>query len=252
MTDEAPRTDVEPLDTTVTIISPENIAFRFRLAGPAARSVAFLLDFLLIGAIAVAMLLALGMMGVVGDAFIGFFYVAIFFLWWGYGAACEVLANGRTAGKAATGLRVVSQAGLSINPAQAILRNFLRLVDITPPFFPGLVSMAFTRRLQRLGDIAAGTMVVLDRSRQVPRPPRVMGRADDVVPPGFRADPRLVEALASYVGRRRDLSSARRQELAGITASRLCAAWGVSPPADADALICGLYERAIATSGNPF
>jgi len=93
-------------------------------------------------------------------------------------------------------------------------------------------------------------MVVLDRSRQVPRPPRVVARMDDVVPPGFRADPRLVEALASYVGRRRDLSSARRQELAGITASRLCASWGVSPPADADALICGLYERAIATSGD--
>ncbi|MFM7243778.1 MAG: RDD family protein [Planctomycetaceae bacterium] len=240
--------DRQPLDTTLTVVSPENIAFQFRLAGPAARAMAFLLDALVIVSALAAVLVAFGTLGVVAEAFMGLFLVAVFFVWWGYGAACEVLANGRTAGKAALGLRVVSQTGLSINPAQAILRNLLRAVDVAPPFFPGVVSMACTRRLQRLGDLAAGTMVVLDRSRGVPRPPRADAETADMIPAGFVADPRLVEALAAYVSRRPDLSPGRRQELAGLVADRLCAAWDTLPPRDADALVCGLYERAIATS----
>ena len=136
----------------------------------------------------------------------------------------------------------------SINPAQAILRNLLRAVDVAPPFFPGVATMAFTRRLQRLGDLAAGTMVVLDRSKRAPRPPRAETVTAVVVPAGFRADPSLVEALAAYVDRRADLSPARRQELSRYAADRLCDAWAMPAPADADALICNLYEQAIASA----
>lgn len=240
-------TDVaRPLDTTLVVVSPENIAFQFRLAGPAVRGIAFALDVLLIVALFVGVVFALGLLGVAAEAFVGLLLVALFFVWWGYGAACEVIANGRTAGKAVLGLRVVGQTGLSINPAQAILRNLLRAVDVAPPFFPGVVSMACTSRLQRLGDLAAGTIVVLDRSRQAPRPPRVASTSPVAVPPGFRVEPRLMEALAAYVSRRADLSPARRRELAGIAAVRLCAVWGQPPPGDPDALVCGLYERAIA------
>lgn len=236
-----------PLDTTLAIVSPENIGFQFRLAGPAARSLAFLVDALVIGLIAFGMLFGLGLTGLLGgEAFLGLFLVGLFFLWWGYGAACEVFANGRTVGKAALGLRVVSQTGLSINPAQAILRNLLRLVDVAPPFFPGVAAMAFTSRLQRLGDLAAGTVVVLDRGRRPPRPPRVDAALADLVPVGFQAQPPLVEALAAYVGRRGELSAGRRMELSGIAAARLCAAWAVPVPADTDALVCAVYERAIA------
>ena len=248
MADHSLTADRQPLDTTLVVVSPENIAFRFRLAGPAARAMAFLLDALVIVSALAAVLVAFGMLGIVAEAFMGLFLVAVFFVWWGYGAACEVLANGRTAGKVALGLRVVSQTGLSINPPQAILRNLLRAVDVAPPFFPGVVSMAFTRRLQRLGDLAAGTIVVLDRARAAPRPPRAEAVEVDTIPAGFTADPRLVEALAAYVSRRPDLSPARRQELASLAAERLCASWDTLPPRDADALICGLYERAIATS----
>lgn len=235
-----------PLDTTLRIVSPENISFEFRLAGPAFRSLAFLIDALVLGAIAIGMLLVAEGIGGGGEAFRGLFLMLLFFLWWGYGAASEVLANGRTVGKAALGLRVVSQTGLSINPAQAILRNLLRLVDLSPPFFPGVVALAWTARLQRLGDLAAGTIVVLDRSRRPPRPPRVDAIASDLVPVGFQPRPPLVEALAAYVGRRGELSLARRMELAAIPAARLCSAWGVLEPVDPDALVCAVYERAIA------
>lgn len=237
---------VMPLDTTLTIVSPENIAFEFRLAGPAARSLAFLIDAVVIGLLGLGMLLGGGSLGFGGEAFLGLFLIGLFFLWWGYGAVGEVLANGRTIGKAALGLRVVSQTGLSINPAQAILRNLLRLVDVAPPFFPGVLAMGWSARLQRLGDLAAGTIVVLDRSRRPPRPPRVESAAAEFVPVGFQAPPPLIQALAAYVGRRGELSTGRRIELAGIAAARLCAAWGVPVPADADGLVCAVYEQAIA------
>lgn len=246
MADAASLPECQPLDTALTVVSPENIAFQFRLAGPASRAVAFLIDALVIGGVALAMLFAAGLLGIASEAFAGPALVALFFLWWGYGAACEVIANGRTPGKAALGLRVVSQTGLSINPSQAILRNLLRFVDVAPPFFPGVMAMTCTRRLQRLGDLAAGTIVVRDRASRRPRPPRVDALATTIVPAGFRAEPRLVEALAAYVGRRADLSPARRRELAGIAAARLTEAWGVPPPDDPDALVCGLYEAAIA------
>lgn len=192
MANAATDHDRQPLDTTLTVVSPENIAFEFRLAGPASRAMAFVLDAIVIGTAGVALLFAAGLLGAIRDALLGPMLIAMFFIWWGYGAACEVFANGRTAGKGALGLRVVSETGLSINPAQAILRNLLRVVDVAPPFFPGVVTMAFTRRLQRLGDLAAGTVVVLDRARQPPRPPRADAAAAELVPSGFQADPRLV------------------------------------------------------------
>jgi len=237
-----------PLDTTLTIVSPENIAFQFRLAGPASRSIAFLVDAIVIGLLGLGLLIVAGLGGLADEAFLGLFLVGLFFLWWGYGAACEVFANGRTAGKAALGLRVVSQTGLSINPAQAVLRNLLRAIDVAPPFFPGVVAMALTSRLQRLGDLAAGTIVVLDRSRRALRPPRVEFTVAELIPPGFQAQPPLVEALAAYVGRRAELPAARRRELAGIAALRLCSAWGIVVPADPDALVCAVYEHAITAA----
>jgi uncharacterized RDD family membrane protein YckC len=237
-----------PLDTTLRVVSPENIAFDFRLAGPAWRVVAFTIDFLVIVVVGIALFVPFAVAGVVGQAFFGVFLVALFFLWWGYGAALETFNNGQTLGKLALGLRTVSQTGLSINVGQAILRNLVRAADLSPPFFPGLVAMAFTPRLQRLGDLAAGTVVVHDR-RWRPAPPRPdegLNFAAELVPPGFRPDPVLAEALAEYVARRPMLSAARRDELAALAAGRLCEAWEIQAPVDADALVCAVHDRALA------
>ena len=221
-----------PLDTSLVLVSPENIAFEYRLAGPAPRALAFLIDLLLLG------LLALGgglFVGFVGQGSLAGFYLAgLFFLWWGGNAAVEVLANGQTPGKRALGIRVVSHDGLSINVSQSILRNLL-------------VSMVITPRLQRLGDLASGTIVVVDRRAADAAPPVVDNGPNfiaDMVPAGFVPPLALVEALADYVGRRRVLGPARRQEIAAIAAARLVAAWGTPPARDDDALLCAVYERA--------
>lgn len=247
-----PAATSPPLDTTLRLVSPENIVFEFRLAGPAPRLIAFTIDVFVIVAVGIVLFIPFAVAGVVGQAFLGVFLVALFFLWWGYGAALETFNNGQTLGKLAIGLRTVSQTGLSINVAQAILRNLIRAADITPPFFPGLVAMACTRRLQRLGDLAAGTVVVYDRRWRPPPPPAVEGGlnfAADLVPPGFRPDPVLAEALAEYAARRPMLSPARRQELAAIPAARLCAAWEIPVAADPDALISAVSDRTL--TGEP-
>ena len=237
-----------PLDTTLRLVSPENIAFEFRLAGPALRAVAFAIDALVIVGVGIALLLAFSIAGVVGQAFFGFFFVGLFFLYWSYGAALETFNNGQTLGKFALGLRTVSQTGLSINVSQAILRNLVRAADLAPPFFPGVVAMACSGRLQRLGDLAAGTVVVIDRRWRPTVPPAPdpgLNFAADLVPPGFRPDAVLAEALAAYAARRPMLSPARRQELAAIPAARLCAAWEIGLPPDADALVTAAYDRTL-------
>lgn len=242
-----------PLDTTLVVLTPENVAFQFRLAGPARRALAFLIDALVIGAVGMAIILAASVLDLFGESVVGLVLVALFFLWWGYGAACEAINNGQTLGKSALGLRVVARSGLSINAAQAVLRNLIRLVDVAPPFFPGVVAMAVSPRFERLGDLAAGTIVVLDGTRRHVAPPLpATGEpawVGEVVPPAFVPAPPLAEALAAYVDRRPLLSPGRRAELAGIVAARLCAAWEAPPPPDADALVCALYGRAVAATG---
>jgi hypothetical protein len=107
--------------------------------------------------------------------------------------------------------------------------------------------MIITPRLQRLGDLASGTIVVVDRRAADAAPPVVDTGPNfvaDMVPAGFVPPLALVEALADYVGRRRVLGPARRQEIAAIAAARLVAAWGTPPARDDDALLCAVYERA--------
>ena len=96
------------------------------------------------------------------QAGIGPFLLAYFVLTWGYGAFCEGLFNGQTVGKRAMGIRVVSERGVPISGAQAVLRNLVGSVDGLVPFFyqTALASMILSSKFQRLGDLAAGTMVV--------------------------------------------------------------------------------------------
>jgi len=94
------------------------------------------------------------------------FILLVFVLFWGYFTLFEALNGGRTPGKQALGIRVVMDTGRSITPGAAVIRNLVRLLDCyfpALPFAPALVMMFFQRSNQRLGDMAAGTIVVRDR-----------------------------------------------------------------------------------------
>ncbi len=170
------RQSEEPLDTTVRLVTPERIVFRYPLAGPFRRYVAYLIDVVLVFVAVVVTGIALLVLSLGSLAGLGPIFVAYFVIMWGYRGFCEVVLNGQTLGKRIVGLRVVSDRGVPITPAQAVLRNLVGSLDGTVPYFLrpdltsmlllfGLTSMLLTRKFQRLGDLAAGTMVVVEERR---------------------------------------------------------------------------------------
>ncbi len=239
----------QPIDAMVRLTTPERIVFEYPLAGPFRRFSAYLLDLVLVMALVVAatmvsMFLALGSGAGMGPALVAYFLIA-----WGYGALCEGVFNGQTLGKRALGLRVVSEQGVPITAAQAILRNLVGTVDGMVPFFYliGLSSMMLTRKFQRLGDLAAGTMVILEERR-----PRVgLVRLQDArvqsvldrLPARVAAGSRLSRVLSDYVRRRHRFGRALREELAEPLAGPLREQYDLSPKEPADAVLCALYHR---------
>ena len=172
-----------PIDATVRLMTPERIVFEYPLGGPFRRFTASMVDLsllalLVVGAVAVSLLLSLGAASGMGPALVTYFLLS-----WGYGAFCEGVFNGQTPGKRALGLRVVSERGVPITGVQAVLRNLVGAVDGLVPFFfmLGLLSMLLSGKFQRLGDLAAGTMVIIEQ-----RQPR-LGAPDAPLRPGTPA-----------------------------------------------------------------
>lgn len=108
-----------------------------------------------------------GLAGATTRGWVGAFFILLFFvLFWGYFTLFEALNGGRTPGKQALGIRVVMDTGRSLTPSAAVIRNLVRLLDCyfpALPFAPALVMMFFHPSNKRLGDMAAGTIVVRDR-----------------------------------------------------------------------------------------
>jgi uncharacterized RDD family membrane protein YckC len=241
----------QPLDAVVRLDTPERIVFDHPLAGPFRRFCAYLMD---LGLVLVLMLVALlaslvlsgGSQSSLGPAFVAFFLIT-----WGYGAFWEGLFNGQTPGKRALGLRVISQRGVPITAVQAVLRNLVGTVDGLVPFFflTGLTSMLLTSKLQRLGDLAAGTIVVIEERRsrlgliRIPvQEPRVREILDHL-PIRVAAGSTLARALSDYVRRRHRFGRGLREELAEPLARPLRARFGLSEAEPADAVLCAVYHR---------
>lgn len=145
------------------VTTPEQVFFHYELAGPVERACAWLVD----AGCLIAALIAVGAALSAGGALVlPLAYVASFLIQWGYFVFFEWRWNGATPGKRLLGLRVIQESGVRCTPERLVLRNFLRVVDGLPLLYAlgGLVSL-LTRRGQRIGDLAAGTLVV-----RVPRP----------------------------------------------------------------------------------
>lgn len=238
-----------PLDTTVRIITPERIVFDYPLAGPFRRFFAYLIDlFLLIALILlgfiIALILALGTVSGLGPGL-----VAYFALQWGYFAFCEAVFNGRTLGKRALGVRVVSVDGVPITGAQAVLRTLVGSVDGIVPFayLPCLACMCLTRRFQRLGDLAAGTMVVVEmRQRGVGvilvKEPQVEALLP-WLPLRMAASQELARALSDYVKARERFSPSLREEISRSLAAVYREQLSLPASATSDAILCAVYHR---------
>ena len=152
-----------PLDATIRVITPENIAFEYRLAGPFRRLPAFILDTCFRIAIIIGIAIVAGLtLGFASPGLAAFvFLVSYFVIGWFYGVAFETFMNGQTPGKYVVGLRVLTDSGQPINGMQATLRNLLRAADLFLPL-AGLLVTTLNRKYQRLGDLVAGTIVIIE------------------------------------------------------------------------------------------
>lgn len=146
--------------------TPEHVVLDYEIAGLGSRALAALIDILIIGTISTAQLLAGAALqsrfpGVPFFAVIGF---AQFALIWGYFALFEGLREGQTPGKKRMGIRVIQDTGHGITMRDAVVRNLIRIADfLPPPYLLGALTMAIHPRAKRLGDLAAGTIVVRDQ-----------------------------------------------------------------------------------------
>jgi uncharacterized RDD family membrane protein YckC len=262
-------TEFKPIDCTIDVVTPENIAFQYELAGPFRRLPAFVIDVVLRFAVWTGCIFLMALLGVFFGPAGGTLGVAIWLLlWfvmeWFYGGLLETFWNGQTVGKRLLGIRVLGVDGQPINGLQAVMRNILRLVDMMPvipmaAFFGtegpwalptcliGLTTPMLNHRFQRLGDLACGTMVVVEERgwllstvRLVD--PRVAQLAAEL-PSRFQVGGRLSQAIAAYVERRPYLSQARLREIAQHLGDPLVRRLGLPSDTSHDLLLCALYSR---------
>lgn len=197
------------IDTTRPYETPEGVVLELRLAGPVARAGAWTVDLGIRALIYLALGYVMSLFGGVGwsVALIGGFLIE-----WLYPVVFEVRA-GATPGKRALGLEVVHDNGTPVSFRASMIRNLLRVADILPFLYGfGLASMLIDRDFRRLGDLAAGTLVVYAQSA---------GRALSVpevepvpLPAVLDLDEQL--KLLLFAERSATLSRQRRAELAGI------------------------------------
>ena len=256
--------DSLPIDTTVDIVTPENIAFHYQVAGPFRRFPAYLIDVLirvlaLVGLAVLASVLSIG----IGAVAMAIWILAEFILSWFYGGLFETYWNGQTPGKRILGIRVLSANGRPINGYQAILRNIMRTVDLGPmisaeilggpavPLIPvftvGLVVMAMNRRFQRLGDVVCKTMVVVEDRPWLAgvakiEDPRAFQLAS-YLPADLQVSRSMARALAHYAERRQYFSPPRRREVAKHVAQPLLEQFGLPSNTSYDLLLCAMYYR---------
>ena len=206
---------VTPLDTRYQVETPEGIDLLLRPAGLVPRALAFSIDLAIRGAMLAVTYLVLGMLGQFG---MGVATILLFLVTWWYMVLFEVLNQGRSPGKQMLGLRVVHDDGTPVGWAASLTRNLLRFVDLLPfGYSLGILSCLNHPAFKRLGDMAAGTLVVY---RDNPPPKPNLPDAEALRPP-FALNLAEQRALLGFAERAEGLSAARRAELAAILAEPL-------------------------------
>jgi uncharacterized RDD family membrane protein YckC len=246
----------------LNIATPELVDIEMPLAGIGSRFIALLIDSLIwfAGFLVVVVLLAIFLPGIAAfskisaEWAIAIFLFFIFLLNWGYFTLFEAYWNGRTPGKRVARIRVIQRSGRAIGLFESMARNLVRYIDMQPfaLYVVGVISIFASRRHQRLGDLAAGTLVVRDRVQEAPLWGDSGARSltAQIFTPGAPApEPHNayslsatgiakltstdLEVLEGFFSRRLDLSLPTRHALAERIAAAIQAKSGLEPPAGA-------------------
>lgn len=173
------------IDTLARLETPEGIELPISHAGPLPRILAWFIDFLIRAAVFIAISLVILWLDIGGQ---GFLLISIFVIEWFYPVLFEMFMDGQTPGKRIFAIQVLQTDGRPISWGSSLVRNLLRVVDFLPFLYGiGVISMLTTQRFQRLGDIAASTIVcyrpIAAKPHQLPqaeaRPPEIALSVDE-------------------------------------------------------------------------
>ena len=168
------------------------------LAGPAARFLAWAVDTVAVGLVVSLLVSVVSLLGLISGGLAAAAFILVqFVVSIGYFIALEYLWRGQTLGKRLLGLRVVDESGLRLRPSQVIIRNLVRVVDRLPLYYLlGGVVMLASSKAQRLGDLAAGTIVIRQPRAETPDLTQIMAGKYN----SFRAYPHLEARLRQKTG----------------------------------------------------
>ncbi len=247
-----------PLSRTIDVETPELTVVTYTVAGVGARAYAAVIDFVLVNVLLIGLMAliaafvpAVGRRGTVTASIawaFSIFFIGQFALTWGYYVLLEALNDGQTIGKRMMRLRVVRDGGLSVTFSASATRNFMRIVDSQPAIFylVGMISALVSRSGKRVGDIAAGTLVVQEESG-LRAGRRVAATADaDRGPTRAALHTTLTDEefqlLDQFMARRMALEAARRSEFAERFAIRFAKALENSAEGTAMVRLARLHE----------
>jgi uncharacterized RDD family membrane protein YckC len=243
----------------LSIDTPELVAIRMPIAGIGSRFIALLVDYLIwIPAILIVgktfsyIRPSLGAFNKLSEQWAFAVYLFLIFLFnWGYFTLFEAFWNGRTPGKRVARIRVIQRSGRAIGLFESMARNFIRYIDMFPwiiPYAVGTVAIFATRDHQRLGDLAAGTLVVRDRIEEVPAGAETTRTftANIFAPAVPTPEPHAaftlpdhgiaklsggdLQVLESFFSRRLDMPLATREALAQRISAAIQSKSGLEPP----------------------
>ena len=226
-----------PSEERMAVRTPEHVQLNFLVAGAGNRFLALAADLLLqvlalVGVIAVLALIEWatggGVRRIIGDLFqgkqagvwiIAGIILVVFLIQWGYFTFFETIWAGQTPGKWLVKIRVLREDGRPIGFTEAAIRNLIRTVLDSQPFNSyavGFITGILNARFKRLGDFAAGTIVIRERRQRGPRPaPRPRATTPAAAPPRIRPlTPDEASTLQAYLRRRDELAPATRDEMA--------------------------------------
>jgi len=228
------------MDESVFISTPDHVTLEFELAGPGSRFSAYIIDFVFSVVLIVVIVLALYAGGalvtlrsLVGAArgsswgaswIMALVVLIIFLINWGYYVLFEGLSKGSTPGKKRVGIRVIRQDGFPIRLREAALRNLVGAADMLPPpsYILGGLVMHFDPQGRRLGDMLAGTYVVVEKfdlaaqgasgAAWASRVEQGRSRQALTLPRGT-ISPQQIGLIERFLARRHELSEERRAQL---------------------------------------
>ncbi|OAD19911.1 RDD domain-containing protein [Candidatus Thiomargarita nelsonii] len=201
------------LDTTRPVETPEGIELGLRVAGPTVRALAWAIDFCIRILFYIVLLFLSTKLERLGN---GLLLVSIFVLEWFYPVLFEVYRQGATPGKSAMKIKVLHESGTPVDWSASMIRNLLRVVDFLPFFYGlGLIAMLINEDFKRIGDLAAGTVVVYQEEIPGFKNEKAWGD-ESALPMPIVLSLEEQQAIINFADRAQQLPQDRAIELANI------------------------------------